>query len=496
VIKTLKNEKVRLTAAIADHEQQLQARQDRIVAEHDARAKIEQLEQEIHQLNDHIEHATELNNAQRRWDELTQQEMVLTQARDLRAGYEEALQTIQGELDALPAGVFVESEIKQLESLHAKVSRIEATDAPEPYSDRFLKSLWIGGGGAIVLGFVVLPFMLIAGLSCFALGAGILAASFLERKRFEQKREWYENQVALRLKTIDELKVEMRGLLDKAPGTALSDILQSWPEVQKKQQERLACQKQLGALEPIDPSQFQKIAREKEELHVVLRQADPGKDPAAKDVAALLRTWQEALARSEEKLREQRQALEKIERQCTEEQPHAEVLAELAESLADKEQALKEAEREQRIWETLSLVMAQARRDTLNPARKVLEKKAGELLQVFTNGNYVQMAIDDEQLTPRLYLGASSRWLEPRQLSQGTFDQVYFALRLALAEILTGGRRPPLLLDDPLATFDRDRQASVMAHMRLYAREHQLLFFTTRSDFDKLADHLIVLNKE
>ena len=44
-----------------------------------------------------------------------------------------------------------------------------------------------------------------------------------------------------------------------------------------------------------------------------------------------------------------------------------------------------------------------------------------------------------------------------RDLSQGTLDVVYLAARLGLVRLVTGDRRPPLVLDDPFVTLDDER---------------------------------------
>lgn len=45
-----------------------------------------------------------------------------------------------------------------------------------------------------------------------------------------------------------------------------------------------------------------------------------------------------------------------------------------------------------------------------------------------------------------------------RALSDGTADQFYFAVRVALAEVQLGGLRPPMILDDPFQYCDRARR--------------------------------------
>ncbi|MCH7988192.1 MAG: hypothetical protein IID46_03460, partial [Planctomycetes bacterium] len=46
--------------------------------------------------------------------------------------------------------------------------------------------------------------------------------------------------------------------------------------------------------------------------------------------------------------------------------------------------------------------------------------------------------------------------------SRGTQDQVYFAARLALADLVFHGAKPPLLLDDPFVKFDPQRRDAAL----------------------------------
>jgi len=62
--------------------------------------------------------------------------------------------------------------------------------------------------------------------------------------------------------------------------------------------------------------------------------------------------------------------------------------------------------------------------------------------------------------------------------SEGTVDQLYLALRLAVAEALTP--EAPLVLDDALARFDDDRQAAAMEILGEMAKEKQVILFTCR----------------
>jgi uncharacterized protein YhaN len=63
--------------------------------------------------------------------------------------------------------------------------------------------------------------------------------------------------------------------------------------------------------------------------------------------------------------------------------------------------------------------------------------------------------------------------------SDGTIDQLYLALRLAVAEALT--ERAPLILDDVLVRFDDMRMASALGILKEMSKEKQVILFTCQS---------------
>src|SRR5690606_18888897 len=68
------------------------------------------------------------------------------------------------------------------------------------------------------------------------------------------------------------------------------------------------------------------------------------------------------------------------------------------------------------------------------------------------------------------------------QLSQGTQDQLYLALRLAIADLVGGEVPLPLILDDPFVHCDADRLARIQEALRQAARERQIILFSHRAD--------------
>ena len=60
--------------------------------------------------------------------------------------------------------------------------------------------------------------------------------------------------------------------------------------------------------------------------------------------------------------------------------------------------------------------------------------------------------------------------------SEGTVDQLYLALRLAVAKELTPDA--PMVLDDALVRFDDTRHAAAMELLRQEAEDKQIILFT------------------
>ena len=68
--------------------------------------------------------------------------------------------------------------------------------------------------------------------------------------------------------------------------------------------------------------------------------------------------------------------------------------------------------------------------------------------------------------------------------SEGTADQLYLALRLAVAEELTPDA--PLVLDDALVRFDDERLETALQILSEAAQKKQVILFTCQSREGKL----------
>lgn len=112
-----------------------------------------------------------------------------------------------------------------------------------------------------------------------------------------------------------------------------------------------------------------------------------------------------------------------------------------------------------------------------------ISKRAQELFEKLTAGRYQKVTLSED-----LSLNVCSveeDTLRPSQWrSDGTVDQLYLALRLAVAEELTP--EAPLVLDDAMVRFDEDRLAIALNILRETAENKQVILFTCQEREKKL----------
>lgn len=112
-----------------------------------------------------------------------------------------------------------------------------------------------------------------------------------------------------------------------------------------------------------------------------------------------------------------------------------------------------------------------------------IASRAQELMGIFTGGRYDRLMLG-EDLTLRSGAEMEDVLHEALWRSDGTMDQLYLSLRLAVAEELTPDA--PLILDDALVRFDDDRLKAAMNVLRTEAENKQVILFTCHSREKKL----------
>ena len=113
---------------------------------------------------------------------------------------------------------------------------------------------------------------------------------------------------------------------------------------------------------------------------------------------------------------------------------------------------------------------------------------------------YTTVRIDPASLDVQVFSAGDPRRAD--LLSQGTAEQFYLLLRIALAETLTkaSGESCPLILDDITVNFDSGRKAAALDLLQALAAERQVILFTQEDEVRtwaeqnlRSADKLVIL---
>lgn len=141
-------------------------------------------------------------------------------------------------------------------------------------------------------------------------------------------------------------------------------------------------------------------------------------------------------------------------------------------------------ERRVRVFEITREALDEAHKETLSKAADVLEKELGSYISTITGGRYSQVKIDESDLSIWTFSPEKADWVNVRELSRATQDQFYICARFALVKLITEGKRPPLLLDDPFVNFHPTRVERTIPLLQELAKENQILLFTCSNVYD------------
>ncbi|MDO8671838.1 MAG: AAA family ATPase [Dehalococcoidia bacterium] len=169
----------------------------------------------------------------------------------------------------------------------------------------------------------------------------------------------------------------------------------------------------------------------------------------------------------------------------------------LAEEQAIWTSQLERAQRRLLIYQTARQTIETAKNRVLIAAKHALEAEMGEYLSTITGGRYREVSVDERTLsfTVQSLEKDVDPFIDPQiSLSRGAQDQFYLAARLSLLKFICGGKKPPLLLDDPFVAFDQSRLENTMQLCRELAKSHQILLFTCNGIYRKWADNFIALS--
>lgn len=148
---------------------------------------------------------------------------------------------------------------------------------------------------------------------------------------------------------------------------------------------------------------------------------------------------------------------------------------ELAQLQSDLARERLNAEAIKLLHETLAGVQREAVQAVIEPVRR----RAQQTLQRIAGGKFEGISFGDQLLPTGIQpQSAEQTTVSLDELSGGEREQVYFAVRLALADIAFRGRRELLVLDDVFVYTDMTRVARIVSILEEAAERFQIVLLT------------------
>ena len=155
------------------------------------------------------------------------------------------------------------------------------------------------------------------------------------------------------------------------------------------------------------------------------------------------------------------------------EQTLVQLSQEIGKLQSSEDQFSEEIEQQQRIQWELEQKLSTSIRDSFG---LYLNREASDLISGITGGIYTSMSIDENL---DVFMNTPSKLVPIEQVSSGTMDQIYLALRLAAAKLVQNGRRDtmPLIFDDSFVLYDDERLKTALKWL-VKAYDNQIIVFT------------------
>lgn len=104
-------------------------------------------------------------------------------------------------------------------------------------------------------------------------------------------------------------------------------------------------------------------------------------------------------------------------------------------------------------------------------------------LPTVSGGAYAEVSVDPANLSVRVKEATTGQWRDAWLLSEGTREQIYLLLRVAMAEhLVRPGEVAPLLLDEVTAQSDGRRKRELLDVLHHLSHERQVILFSHDDD--------------
>lgn len=380
-----------------------------------------------------------------------------------------------------------ESDVQHAESLKKTYETLDRSDRMEYDKEQAKqqkelqrKSLQKGGrlmlAGALLillaLVFAILRPSLWAALTSLSGAAGVLASAvgfyqMQSAKKKEKEQEDLLQQITAKEEEKKREKETLQNALEKllAPYgcKTVEDLRNGFQQCRQAKMEAESYKNTYASLmEGEDAEKF------REKMEAAAAQSEQGRELAALSL-------DEDIGRLQETVLHCATAIKEVEGKLSYVYTAQRTPADAETELLQVQAQIEEEEKRYRAAELAMTVFTEVYQRRKSDFTPLVNEKVNENLSVLTKGKYRDVKVSEEYRM-RLF-DRDGRLCTAESLSRGTYEQIYFALRLALCDLMGDGTQP-LFLDDFLMSYDDEREKSAFDLLIAHAKHRQVLLFT------------------
>lgn len=165
--------------------------------------------------------------------------------------------------------------------------------------------------------------------------------------------------------------------------------------------------------------------------------------------------------------------LEHIRRELREKQVLEENVRESLREAQEDDSDTDRLNQEIAAWNMAAETIREASREIYGKWEGSLNRRVSQILGKITQGRYTRVFLDDSF---QIRIAAPSGILDVRQVSRGTMEQIYFALRMAAGELFSAGEPVPVILDEAFVMYDDERLEEILRWLE--QGKNQVILFT------------------
>lgn len=155
--------------------------------------------------------------------------------------------------------------------------------------------------------------------------------------------------------------------------------------------------------------------------------------------------------------------------------------------LAEPTEEEKKLEEDEKALELSMSVIERIARQIYEEVSDELHEAVSKNLSKITNGRYDSIILDEEL---GLFIWENGKKIPVNQLSRGTLEQAYLAMRMAVGKILMQEEAMPVLLDETFSMYDDRRLSDTLRWLSEYPG--QILLFSCQKREIDILDQLSV----